>query len=233
MENPQIYKAVSAIMADMRAVGKNDRNVDQDYPFRGIDSVVNALHPLLAKYGVFIVPKVLTADHAERPSKRGGVLLCTRLTVQYTMYAEDGSSVSGVAAGEAMDSSDKACSKAMTFAFKSFLIQTFCLTTEDMTDADSESPQPAPQSEKPEAEKLKDELAEAFNSDPLGGGAVAGTKQPAHIERLTMAILQYSISDETVAGWLKYYAVKTITDLTAGEADAIVTTADRKYGRKV
>ena len=54
------------------------------------------------------------------------------------MYAPDGSNVSCVVVGEAMDSGDKSCNKAMSAAFKYAAFQLFCIPTEEMLDPDNE-----------------------------------------------------------------------------------------------
>ncbi len=60
-----IYKAIIGAMKDIGAVGKNQRNTQQNFMFRGIDAVMNAINPALIKNGIFIVPgteKRRTAD---------------------------------------------------------------------------------------------------------------------------------------------------------------------------
>ena len=107
--------------------------------YRGIDDVMNALQPLLAKYHIFVVPEVLEQQREERQTARGGLLLYSICRVKYTFYAEDGSSVSAVVIGEGMDSGDKATNKAMSVAFKYACFQVFCIPTEEMKDPDAET----------------------------------------------------------------------------------------------
>ena len=47
------------VMRDVEAVKKTERNTSQNFSFRGIDSVVNAVGPALRKHGVVVVPEVL------------------------------------------------------------------------------------------------------------------------------------------------------------------------------
>ena len=54
-----IYQSISAIIDDIGAVGKDRVNNGQGWKFRGIDDVMNAIHPLLAKHKVFVVPQEL------------------------------------------------------------------------------------------------------------------------------------------------------------------------------
>ena len=134
----QIYKAMSAIMNDMAAIGKNQKNQQQGFNYRGIDQVYNVLHPLLAKHKVFTTPEVLAKDRDERVNAKGTVLAFVTLRIKYTFWCEDGSSVSCTDEGEGMDSGDKASNKAMAIGHKYALLQTFCIPTEDMVDPDAE-----------------------------------------------------------------------------------------------
>lgn len=141
MEAGKIYKAISDTMKDIGIVGKNDTNTYDKYKFRGIDAVMNALNPAMIKHGIFVVPTVLESTREERAGSKGTTMMYTILKVKYTFYAEDGSSVESVVVGEAMDRSDKSTNKAMSAAFKYACFQTFCIPTEEMQDADKESPE--------------------------------------------------------------------------------------------
>lgn len=134
-----IYEAMSAIMADVEALGKDKRNQQQGFNYRGIDDVYNALHPILSKHGVFMTPEVLGQEREERTTTKGGTLLYSRVTMQYKFWAKDGSSISCSVIGEGMDSGDKATNKAMSVAHKYALFQCFAIPTEDMPDPDRES----------------------------------------------------------------------------------------------
>lgn len=134
----QIFKAMAAVMADMEAIGKDQKNQQQGFKYRGIDQVYNALHPLLAKHKIFTTPEVLEKQRDERVNKNGTVLAFVSLRIKYTFWCEDGSSVSCIVEGEGMDSGDKASNKAMAIGHKYALLQTFCIPTEDMDDPDAE-----------------------------------------------------------------------------------------------
>jgi hypothetical protein len=73
----------------------------------------------------------------ERTTAKGGVLIYTILTVKFTFYASDGSFVSSVTEGEAMDSADKSTNKAMSAALKYCLMQMLLIPTEELKDADA------------------------------------------------------------------------------------------------
>lgn len=134
-----IFEAISATMNDVGAIGKNTKNTQQGFMFRGIDAVMNALQPAMIKNHIFVVPEVLDQKREERLTEKNKTLIYSICKVKYTFYAEDGSSVSAVVIGEGMDTGDKATNKAMSIAFKYACFQVFCIPTEEMKDPDAES----------------------------------------------------------------------------------------------
>jgi hypothetical protein len=134
---------VLQVMQDVQAVGKKDRNQSQGFNFRGIDAVVNAVGPALRKAGGFIVPQVQDYEKTTIPAKNGGQLQVVRLTVEYSVYGTDGQPIQGVVVAEAFDSGDKATAKAMSVAYRTFLLQLLCLPT-DEPDPDTFSYETAP-----------------------------------------------------------------------------------------
>jgi len=143
MESGMIYKSISAIMKEVPAIGKNNRNAQQGFNYRSIDDVMNALQNILPKYGVFYVPEVIESHREERQTAKGGTLLYSVLKVRYTFYAEDGSSVAAVVQSEGMDSADKSSNKAMSAACKYALFQVFNIPTIETVDPDAETPEPS------------------------------------------------------------------------------------------
>lgn len=143
MENAKIYTAIPAIMDEIGHIGKDKKNQQQGFMFRGIDQVMNTMKPLLAKYGVFAVPEVIETQRSERTTKSGGNLIYTIHKIKYHFVASDGSEVCATVVGEGMDSADKSSNKAMAVAFKYACFQVFCIPTEEMAkdDPDAYSPE--------------------------------------------------------------------------------------------
>lgn len=135
-----IYMAINAVMNEVGAVGKNHKNDQQKYQYRGIDDVMTALAPAMQKHGVFVVPEVLTIIREEKEG-RSSKLLYSIVKVKYTFYAVDGTFVTATVMGEGMDSGDKATNKAMSAAFKYALLQTFCIPTDELVDSEKDSPE--------------------------------------------------------------------------------------------
>jgi len=135
-----IYALIPKVMREVGAIGKDGVNTFDKYKFRSIDSVYNALQPVLAKNGVFFIPEVLESHENEVVSGQGKTQVRVKQKIRYKVYAEDGSSIEAVVEGEGIDRSDKATNKAFTAAFKYMLIQVFCIAVEGMDDADKDSP---------------------------------------------------------------------------------------------
>lgn len=110
----------------------------QGFQFRGIDDVYNMINPVMAQHQVITVPRVQSMEREERQTKSGGTLIYSMLTVEYDFVCgEDGSKITvGPVIGEAMDSGDKSCNKALAMAHKYILLQTFMIPTH-ADDADS------------------------------------------------------------------------------------------------
>ena len=139
-EKKNIFETIAAVMAEIGSIGKDSRNQKQNFMYRGIDAVMNALSPALIKYKLFVVPEVLNQRREERQSANGGNLIYSICTIKYTFYAEDGSFISATVVGEGMDTGDKATNKAMSVAFKYACFQVFCIPTEEMRDPDAGFP---------------------------------------------------------------------------------------------
>jgi hypothetical protein len=135
----EIIKQLNLVMEYVGAVHKSERNTHQSFNFRGIDNVVNAVSPALRKHGVVVVPCVNsseaeTLEIGQNRTRMGYV----RVNVTYTFYALDGTNIATTVVAESMDSGDKATAKAMSVAFRTALLQTLCLPTDDLDpDADS------------------------------------------------------------------------------------------------
>jgi hypothetical protein len=174
--NAQIYELIPKVMAEVGVIEKARRNEQQKYFFRGIDDVLAAFQPVLAKHRIFYIPEVLDKDVTERETKSGATLIYTTLAVAYTFYAPDGSNVRAVVVGEAMDSGDKSSNKAMSAALKYALLQIFCVPTEANEDADAQS------------HEIKPKAASASRYEPM--------KIEARIEETASPTLFWSLQRE-------------------------------------
>lgn len=148
-----IYESINKIMAQIGAIGKNSKNQQQGFMYRGVDAVMNAINPALVTNKVFVVPEVLEQIREERQNSKGTTLLYSICKIKFTFYAEDGTSVEAITIGEGMDTGDKATNKAMSIAFKYACFQVFCIPTEEMVDPDAECHEVKPKNTNKEAPK--------------------------------------------------------------------------------
>lgn len=156
-QTKNIHESLAAIMAAAGAIGKESRNETQRFYFRGIDAVMNHLHPVFAKHGVVILPEILENTKEDRITKAGGNITARILRVRFTFAAADGSSVSVVVDGEAQDTGDKSTSKAMAIALKYALTQMLLLPYDEI-DPDASTPpasQPAAKARAPIAQPVE------------------------------------------------------------------------------
>ena len=131
------------ILKDVETIGKKkeaDFRNGTKYNFRGIDDMYNSLHDTFAKNEVFIIPEILNSQlevqEKENQYKTKILQYSVLLTIKFTFYTTDGSSVSAVGIGHALDTSDKATNKAQSSALKYALMQTFLIPTEEDKDVE-------------------------------------------------------------------------------------------------
>lgn len=149
----KILTQLAKVMAEVGAIGKKTKAPGLNYAFRGIDAVVAEVQPLFAAHGIVMCSRVTKAERDTYETAKGSRMISVRLTVEHDFWcAEDGSKVTCVTIGEAMDTSDKASNKAMTAAEKYALTQTLKIPTyeteRDVEQANHQIPstQSAPQS---------------------------------------------------------------------------------------
>ena len=210
-EVKNIFETISAVMGEIGAVGKDSKNQQQGFMFRGIDAVMNAINPALVKYHLFIVPEILEQTREERVNSKGTTLIYSICKIKYTFYAEDGSSISATVIGEGMDTGDKATNKAMSIAFKYACFQVFCIPTEEMVDPDAECHEVKSKANT-EKKEVKKEVPKASEKQ--------------------VSLIMTLVPEENRPKMLEYYKVKKIEDLTIEQASEIITKKSNKKEEK-
>lgn len=199
-EKKNIYETICAVMSDVGAVGKNSRNQQQGFMFRGIDDVMNALNPAMIKNKLFVVPEILEQTREERTNAKGTTLIYSICKIRYTFYAEDGSSLSAVVIGEGMDTGDKATNKAMSIALKYACFQVFCIPTEEMKrdDPDSEDHEVTKMANNPANQVTREDLLKSVNNElyrtGVGRNAMLANYAVKRIEDMTDEQLSLAIA---------------------------------------
>lgn len=137
-----VHRCLNAAMRAVTFLGKGEVNSapgQGNYRYRGIDQVINALGPQFRRFHLVVVPRVTDREQTlVVVGAKRSEMASVRVTVEYTIYGPQGDSIVGGASGEAFDSGDKATSKAMSVALRTFLLQVFALPTDD-PDPDSTS----------------------------------------------------------------------------------------------
>jgi hypothetical protein len=204
---PMIYRKMSDVMREIGAVGKDQKNTAQGFKFRGIDQFVNALYPALTRHGVFMAPRALRHDQeikeVVRSNGKSGVDKHVAIMMEYTFYAEDGSHVTvGPIPAEGLDSGDKATNKALSAALKYALIQTFSIPTEDMAEADLESPEMgAVKASAPVAESSKPSEPAATAAVEAAPQAAAPAKKSSSFRKPVAAAKPVESTEQGEGGW--------------------------------
>ena len=130
-DKPTIVEALAAVMDEVQAVGKKNRNPEQGYLFRGIDAVINAVGPVFRKHGVVAVPAKSQASYRDVLTvKEKRSRECT-VSVTYRFYGPAGDFIEAEVPGESMDFGDKGAAKAMSVAYRIALLQVLCIPTDE------------------------------------------------------------------------------------------------------
>lgn len=141
-DQPSVVEAWSAVMEDVQAIKKGERNQAQNFNFRGIDTVMNAVGPVLRKHGVVVTPYPDDITTTTYQTSRGTTMFSAIVKMRYTVRGPAGDSFDGGAFGEAADAGDKAVSKAQSVAYRVFLLQGLTIPT-DEPDPDADAHQRA------------------------------------------------------------------------------------------
>jgi hypothetical protein len=111
----------NAVLSDLPAIGKDSVNQQQGFKFRSIDTVLTYLNPLLAGYGLHIIPTSQSAVYDSYTTGRGTQMWRCRITVDWEIRSVDGEVIHAQTMGTGTDTGDKETSKAQTMAFKYLL----------------------------------------------------------------------------------------------------------------
>ena len=173
--SPGIIAAITGIMKAIPIVGKDQKNEQQGYNYRGIDTLQAVLNPQLVKFGVVILPRMVKLTREEFTTAKGSLMNRAIVDVEFDLLAEDGSSKTVCFPGEAMDSGDKSVNKAMTMAYRTMGYHTFCIPKWEFLDTEND----------PDSEKVKKPVAKAAgkvrNAEPARGEQTAHEPLPPKV----------------------------------------------------
>lgn len=210
-----VYQAINAVTSAMatEGLGKNRKNDQQGYRFRGIDDVYNVLSRHLAVQKLCILPYVQDRQILERATKNGGLSTYTILTIDFHFVsAVDGSEHVIRTIGEAMDTADKSTNKAMSAAMKYACLLAFQIPTEGDNDADASHPEKAsgngggngkPAPSKADSDTAEEQLTKAFT-------LAATTDDVAKVEASAAKAVQAGLLTDAARSRLRKVRAETI-----------------------
>lgn len=152
-----IYQKIHAIMADIDYIQKGPKKAAGMYTYVSHDAVSEAIHPLLVKHGVVVIPSV---KEMHQDGNRTSMIV----TVKFVNIDKPDDCFVVESRGYGIDTGDKGPGKCMSYAVKYALLKTFCLETGDDPDDDQQAKfEPSKQEAKPVVEEPKI-TTEQYNS---------------------------------------------------------------------
>ena len=127
-----VHVAWARVMRDVKSIAKSARadikteKGSYKFNFRGIDMVLNAVGPALRRHGVMVIP-VRTETHYGSAGRMRDV----QVTVTYEIRGPLGDTITAQSAGEGLDTGERGTTKALTTAYRNFLITALTIPTED------------------------------------------------------------------------------------------------------
>ena len=130
MSELNIYQRILAVMAELSYVQKGDKTVNNQYRFVGHDAVSEAIHPMLVKHGIAMIPSVSSW-------KQDGNRTEADVTVSFINVDKPDDRFEIKTFGFGVDPQDKGPGKAVSYATKYAVLKTFVLETGDDPEKDN------------------------------------------------------------------------------------------------
>ncbi|AZM50741.1 hypothetical protein DMB38_12990 [Streptomyces sp. WAC 06738] len=113
------------VRREIRAIGKDseyDDHRNTRYNYRAADTVVQYFGPVTLKHGVNVIPVRTDTSYSTKNTKSGSTMRECSVTVTWHIMGPTGDVIEAQTAGEALDTSDKATTKAQTVALRNLLL---------------------------------------------------------------------------------------------------------------
>lgn len=166
-----VHERWAKVLAGLSHIPKQRSN-GVNYEFRGIDALMQHLHPLLATNELTLSPRVLDDWRLERfNDSKDRAVVAAYFRVEVDVVASDGT-VLTLGPGLAMshDYGDKAAYQAQQNAIKYVLLESLCVPV-DEPDMDGRNPEPVPAPADPgklaHIRKLYEQLPAGATSKPV------------------------------------------------------------------
>jgi hypothetical protein len=127
------------VRRDIRAISKDQlyNQAGTRFNFRGVDTVVNVFGPVTLKHGVNVMSSKVEASYGEKTTAKGTKMRECSVLVTWTIMGPMGDALTLQTMGEALDTADKATTKAQSVALRTLLLG-FGLTPTHDKDPDAD-----------------------------------------------------------------------------------------------
>lgn len=150
-EHATLFSCIAKVMADVRSLPKNGYNKQNSYDYVTSDDALEAIGKAMAKHGVVVIPSMTNYE-----TITDGKMTRAKASFDMNIGCSDGSMFTSHWIAEGIDygNPDKALTKAMTYATKTFLLKLFVVGAggddPDGESTETEKPTQKPKKETPE-----------------------------------------------------------------------------------
>lgn len=152
VNNGKLFARIAQVMGKVRSLPKDGHNKQSNYNYVSNDTALEAIGKAMAEFGVIVIPSI----HSYETVTDGKMTRC-KIEVDMHIGCADGDTFTSRWISEGIDygNPDKALTKAITYATKTFLIKLFVVGAGG-EDPDSESaPDDTKAKEQPQVKQLK------------------------------------------------------------------------------
>ena len=121
-EHANLFAAIVKVMADVRSLPKNGHNKQNSYDYVTSDDALESIGKAMAKHGVVVIPSMTNYE-----TMTDGKMTRAKASFDMHICGTDGAVFTSPWIAEGIDygNPDKALTKAMTYATKTFLLKLF------------------------------------------------------------------------------------------------------------
>ncbi|WP_405391104.1 ERF family protein [Streptomyces sp. NBC_01102] len=153
------------VRREIRAIAKGElyNALGTKFNFRGVDTVVNVFGPVTLKHGINVLSSKVEASYGEKTTAKGSKMRECSVLVTWTVIGPMGDTLTLQTMGEALDTADKATTKAQSVALRTLLLA-FGLTPTHDTDPDTDRIERGNEAPARSAESYRDEILDKKTS---------------------------------------------------------------------
>lgn len=136
MTEAKIYSAVAKVMQEVKWIGKDNHNKEQNYDFASIDAFMAAVGPICAENGLVTIIDENVREFVEKPGRYGPTQWVS-ITYQITTWHKSGEKLPTVRRHvEVIRNGPQAYGAAQSYVLKQYYRGLFAIPTGDKDDPD-------------------------------------------------------------------------------------------------